>query len=91
MPILRVSPENQNNFYIGYTTTTLSRCLTYYLSENSITKQHLIIKCNNSTNQLTSFDVKKILTGNTIIIYKNNNKKQLQILETIYIKNKKQK
>ena len=61
--------------------------VTYHLSENSAIKQHLIIKHNNSTNQLTSSDVRKILTDNTIIIYKNNNNKGLQILETIYIKN----
>ena len=52
-------------------------------------KQHLIIKHNNSTNQLISFNVRKILTYNTIIIYKNNDKKRLQILEEICIKNKK--
>ena len=30
--------------------------------------------------QFTSSNVRKILTNDTIIIYKNNNKKQLQIL-----------
>ena len=43
-------PKNKNNSYIGYTTTTLSRRLTYHLSENSTIKQHLIIKHNNRTN-----------------------------------------
>ena len=47
---------------------------TYHFSEKSVIKQHLIIKHNNSTNQLTSSDVRKILTDNTMIIYKNNNK-----------------
>ena len=42
---------------------------------------------NNSTKQLKSSDVRKILTDNTIIIYKNNNNKQLQILEAMSIKN----
>ena len=65
------SRKNKNNSFIGYTTTTLSRRLT----ENSAIKRHLIIKHDNSTNQLTSSDVRKILTDNTIIIYKNNNKK----------------
>ena len=55
-------------------------CLTYHFSENSAIKQHLIIKHNNSTNQLTSSD-------NTIIIYKNYYKKRLQILEAVCIKN----
>ena len=81
-------PKNKNNTYIGNTTTTLSRHLTYHLSENSAIK-HLIKKHSNSTNQLTSSDVRKILTDYTIIIYKNNNKKCLQILEAICIKNKK--
>ena len=52
-------------------------------------KQHLIIKHNNSTDQLRSSDVRKNLIDNEIIIYKNNNKKQLQILEAMCIKNKK--
>ena len=47
-----------------------------YISENSAIKQHLIIKHNNSTNQLTYSDVRKILTDNKIIIYKNINKKR---------------
>ena len=68
----------------------LSCLLNYYLFENSTIKQHLTIKHNNSTNQLSSSDVKKILIqDNTIIIYKNNNKKRLQILEAICIKNNK--
>ena len=33
------------------------------------------MKYNNSTDQLTSSDVRKSLADNTIIIYKNNNKK----------------
>ena len=64
--------ELKNNSYIGYTTTMLSR-LTYHLSENSAIK-HLIIK-HNSTNQLISSYIRKILIDNIIIIYKNNNKK----------------
>ena len=72
-----------------YIYITLYHHLTYHLSENSVIK-HLIIKHNNSTNQLTSSDVRKILKDDTIIIYKNNNKKQIQILEAISIKIKKQ-
>ena len=66
--------KSKNNSYIGYTNTTLSCSLAYHFSENSTIKQHLIIKHNNSTNHLTSSDV-KILTDKTIIIYKNNTKK----------------
>ena len=68
-------PENKNNCYIGYTTTALSRRLTYHLSENSSIKQHLIIKHDNSTNQLTTSDVRKILTDNIMITY---NKKTIK-------------
>ena len=73
-PFWECLPKNKNNSYIGYT-TTLSCCLTYHLSENSTIKQHLIIKHNNYTNQLITSDVRKILTDYTVIIYKNNNKK----------------
>ena len=66
--------KNKNNSYTGYTTTILTRRFTYHLSENSTIKQHLIIKHNKSTNQLTSSDAQKIFTDNTIIIYKNNYK-----------------
>ena len=54
-------PKNKNNSYIDYITTTLTRRLTYHLSENTAIKQHLIIKHNNSTEQLTSSDVRKII------------------------------
>ena len=67
-------PKNKNNPYFGCT-TTLFHHLTYHLCENSAIKQHLIIKPNNSTNQLTYSDVRKSHTDNVIIIYKNNNKK----------------
>ena len=77
---------NKNNSYIGYTTTTLYHHLTYHLSENSAIKQHLMIRYNNSTNQLTSSNVRKILTDNIIIIYKNNNKKRFQIIEAKCLK-----
>ena len=79
-------PKNKNNSYISYTTTTLCHCLTYRLSA---IKQHLIMKPHDSTSQLISSDVRMILIDNTIIIHKNNNKKRLQILEAICIKNEK--
>ena len=37
-PFQVCSPKNKNDFYIGYTTTTLSRRLTYHLPENSAIK-----------------------------------------------------
>ena len=43
-PFREYLPKNKNNSYIGYTTTTLSRRLTYHLSDHSATKEHLIIK-----------------------------------------------
>ena len=52
-----------------------SHRLDYHFLKKSAIKR-LIIK-HNSTNQLTSSDVRKILTDNSIIIYKNNNKKRL--------------
>ena len=67
-------PEKQKYIYIDYTTTALSCRLTYHLSENSARKSYLIIKYNNSKVQLTSSDIRKILTENLIILYKNNNK-----------------
>ena len=33
------SRKTKNNSYVGYTTTMLSHCLTYHLSENSAIKQ----------------------------------------------------
>ena len=77
MSISTVPLEKQNNSYIGYTTTALSHCLTHHVSENSALKQHLIIKHNNSTKQLTFSDIRKILSDNTVIIYRNNNDKQI--------------
>ena len=80
-------PKNKFNTYIGHTTTTLSRHLTYHLSDTSAIKQHIITKYN-SPNLNTSSDIHKILTKNTTILYKNNNKKRLQILEALCIKKK---
>ena len=45
-------------------------------------------KHNKDTDKLKSADVRRILINKTKIIYKNNNKKSLQILEAINIKNK---
>ena len=77
------------NTYIGYTTTTLSRRLTYSLFEVSAIKQQIRTKHDKETDKLKSPDIKKILINNTKIIYKNNNINCLQILEAITIKKKK--
>ena len=47
------------NTYIGHTTVTLSRRLTYHLSDTSALKQHLMTKYNNDTDKLKSSDIKK--------------------------------
>ena len=61
--------------YVGYTNATLSRRLIdHFFLKNSYIKQHLIIKLNNITDQITFSDVKKILTDYTISINKNNDK-----------------
>ena len=41
-PFLECLPKNKNNIYICYTTATLSRRLSYHLSENNAIKQHLL-------------------------------------------------
>ena len=42
-----------------------------------------------AADKIKSSDIRKILINNTKIIYKNNNKNRLQILEAITIKIKK--
>ena len=44
-------------------------------------------KHNEDTNKLESPDIRKIQINNTKIIYKNNNKNRLQILEALTMKN----
>ena len=46
-------------------------------------------KHNKDIDKFKSPDIKKISISNTKIIYKNNNKNRLQILEAITIKNEK--
>ena len=77
------------NSYIGYKTTTLSRRLTYHLSDISAIKQLLMTNHKKDTDKLKSPDIRKIQINNTKIIYRKNNKNRLQILEAITIKNKK--
>ena len=77
------------NICFGHTTTTLSHRFTYHFSHTSAIKQHLMTKHNKDSDKLKSLDIRKILINNTKIIYKNNNKTRLQIVEVITIKNKK--
>ena len=86
MSISRVPPEKEKE--ILHWLYNLNVISLSYLSENIAIKQHLIIKYNNSTNQLASSNVRKILTDIAIVICKNNNKKRSQIQEEICIKNK---
>ena len=84
-PLCECIPKNKFNTYIGHTTTTLFCRLTYHLSDTSAIKQQIITK-HNSPDLNTSSNIRKILTKNTTILYKNNNKKRLQILEALCIK-----
>ena len=59
------------------------------LSDISAIKQHIMTKHNKDTDQVKSPDIRKILSNNTKMIYKNNKKKRLQILKAKTIKNKK--
>ena len=69
--------SDNNNIYVGLTSTTLSRRLTMDLSDTSSIAQHL-----KKHSQL-----RKILTDNTTILEHQNNKQKLQILEALHIRN----
>ena len=73
--------DNNNNIYVGLTSTTLSRRVIMHLSDTSSIAQHLK-KSSCPTTQL-----RKILTGNTTILEHQNNKQKLQILEALHIRN----
>ena len=53
------------NIYTGHTTTTLSCCHTYHLSDISAIKQHLMTKPNKDNDKIKSSDIRKILINNT--------------------------
>ena len=67
--------------YIGMTTTTLSRRMTMHLQDGA-PRQHMMQEHQRA---LTRQD----LTENTTILKKENNRKKLQILEALLIKEKK--
>ena len=72
---------NNNNIYVGLTSTTLSRRLTMYLSDTSSIAQHL------KRHSCPTTQLRKILTDNTTILEHQNNKQKLQILEALRIRN----
>ena len=73
--------DNNNNIYVGLTSTTLSRRLTMHLSDTSSIAQHL------KKHSCPTTQLRKILTDNTTILEHQNNKQKLQILEALYIRN----
>ena len=73
--------SENNNIYIGLTSTTLSRRLTMHLSDTSSIAQHI------KKHSCPTTEVRKILTENTIILEHQNNKQKLQILEALHIRN----
>ena len=73
--------SDNNNIYVGLTSTTLSRRHTMHLSDTSSIAQHLKKHSCPTTQQ------RKILTDNTTILEHQNNKQKLQILEALYIRN----
>ena len=73
--------DDNNNIYVGLTSTTLSRRLTMHLSDTSSIAQHL------KKHSCPTTQLRKILTDNTTILEHQNNKQKLQILEALYIRN----
>ena len=73
--------SDNNNIYVGLTSTTLSRRLTMHLSETSSIAQHL------KKHSCPTAQLRKILTDNTTILEHKNNKQKLQILEALHIRN----
>ena len=73
--------SDNNNIYVGLTSTTLSRRLTMHLSDTSSIAQHL------KKHSCPTAQLRKILTDNTTILEHQNNKQKLQILEALHIRN----
>ena len=79
--IYNCSASDNNNIYVGLTSTTLSRRLTMHLSDTSSIAQHL------KKHSCPTTQLRKILTDNTTILEHQNNKQKLQILEALHIRN----
>ena len=73
--------SDNNNIYVGLTSTTLSRRLTMHFSYTSSIAQHL------KKHSCPTTQLRKILTDNTTILEHQNNKQKLQILEALHIRN----
>ena len=73
--------SDNNNIYVGLTSTTLSMRLTMHLSDTSSIGQHL------KKHSCSATQLRKILTDNTTILEHQNNKQKLQILEALHIRN----
>ena len=68
--------SDNNNIYVGLTSTTLLRRLTMHLSDTSSIAEHL------KKHSCPTTQLRKILTNNTTILEHQNNKQKLQILKT---------
>ena len=78
--------SSNENLYIGYTTTRLSRRLTLHLNDNSSIANHL-----KQTHNCPHSNIRKLLNENTSILTHTNNSKKLKILEAIFIKTRQPK
>lgn len=79
----RFSNDNTNT-QISSTTTTLLRCLTCHLSNDSSIKTHII----NQHKGKAKHEIKQILSRNPKVQYHINCKTRLQLLEELRIKSK---
>ena len=73
--------SENNNIYVGLTSTTLSRRLKMDLSNTSSIAQHL------KKHSCPTIELRKILTENTTILEHQNNMQKLQILEALHMSN----
>ena len=73
--------SENNNIYVGLTSTTQSRRLTIHFSDTSSIAQNL------KKHSWPTTELRKILTDNTTILEHQNNKQKLQILESLQIRN----
>ena len=73
--------SDNNNIYVGLTSTTLSQRLTMHLSDTSSIAQHL------KKHSCPTTELWKILTDNATILEHQNNKQKLQIFKALHIRN----
>ena len=73
---------NENNTYVGLTSTTLSRRLTMHLNDSNSIALHL------NTRSISKYKFRKIQVQNTTILGHEINKLRLQTLEALNIKTK---